>query len=406
MKDAFAEGLTIRQLKETDIDQYNELLSYVFQVTGADIEESGYANKREMIQSKRPILVLSTVFGWFDQEKLISQIAIYPCEVNIHGTIYKMGGITGVGTYPEYARHGLMRELVSVALRNMRENQQWISYLYPYNIPYYRDKGWEIMSDKLSFRIRDTQLPKFVEVPGNVERHEVTHSDVIAVYEQFSRINHGALQRSAFHWEEYWREDNPAERTAAVYYDKEGQAKGVLFYWVAEEVFHVKEMFYLNQEARNGLWNFIGAHFSMVYWIEGDSYKNEPIAFFLDDSQIKETISPYYMARIVDVGEFLKDFPFESFKKPFHFVVTDPVAEWNQGVFGLKWNEVEERVEVVREAIGEAVVLDIQTLTCLLMNYRRAAYLYQVERIATDRQTLRILEEIIPDTAAYFSDYF
>ena len=112
------------------------------------------------------------------------------------------------------------------------------------------------------------------------------------------------------------------------------------------------------------------------------------------------------MARIVDVEEFLKDFPFESFKKPFHFVVTDPVAEWNQGVFGLKWNEVEERVEVVREAIGEAVVLDIQTLTCLLMNYRRAAYLYQVERIATDRQTLRILEEIIPDTAAYFSDYF
>lgn len=406
MKDAYAEGLTIRQLKETDINQYNELLSYVFQVTGADIEESGYANKREMIQSKRPILVLSTVFGWFDQEKLVSQIAIYPCEVNIHGTIYKMGGITGVGTYPEYARQGLMRELVSVALRNMRENQQWISYLYPYNIPYYRDKGWEIMSDKLSFKIRDTQLPKFVEVPGNVERHEVTHSDVLAVYEQFSKINHGALQRSAFHWEEYWREDNPAERTAAVYYDKEGQAKGVLFYWVAEEVFHIKEMFYLNQEARNGLWNFIGAHFSMVYWIEGDSYKNEPIAFFLEDSHIKETISPYYMARIVDVEQFLKEFPFESFKKPFHFVVTDPIAQWNQGIFGLKWNEEDEVVEVSREAVGEAVILDIQTLTCLLMNYRRAAYLYQVERIQTDRQTLRTLEEIIPDTAAYFSDYF
>ena len=45
------------------------------------------------------------------------------------------------------------------------------------------------------------------------------------------------------------------------------------FYWVAEEVFHVKEMFYLNQEARNGLWNFISAHFSMVYWVKGDIYK-------------------------------------------------------------------------------------------------------------------------------------
>lgn len=61
---------------------------------------------------------------------------------------------------------------------------------------------------------------------------------------------------------------------------------------------------------------------------------------------------------------------------------------------------------MVREPIGDAVILDIQTLTCLLMNYRRAAYLYQVERIDTNQQTLRILEEIIPDMAAYFSDYF
>ena len=62
--------------------------------------------------------------------------------------------------------------------------------------------------------------------------------------------------------------------------------------------------------------------------------------------------------------------------------------------------------EVLREAIGEAVHLDIQTLTCLLMNYRRAAYLSLVERIQTSKSTLRILEEIIPDNTPYFSDYF
>ena len=64
------------------------------------------------------------------------------------------------------------------------------------------------------------------------------------------------------------------------------------------------------------------------------------------------------------------------------------------------------QVEVLREAIGEAVHLDIQTLTCLLMNYRRAAYLSLVERIQTSKSTLRILEEIIPDNTPYFSDYF
>lgn len=404
MDNNFHQDLHIRPVEEKDVDQFNELLSYVFQITESDIEESGYESKREMIKSKRPILELSKVFGWFNGDQLVSQIAVYPCEVNIHGTLYKMGGVTGVGTYPEYAGHGLMKDLIKLALETMRADQQWISYLYPYNVPYYRRKGWEMMSDKLTFKIRDTQLPKTVEVPGIVERKEVDDPDVFTVYNQFSRENHGALQRTAFHWEEYWRYENEESRTAAVYYNKSGHPTGVLFYWVAEEVFHVKEMFYLNQEARNGLWNFISAHFSMVYWVKGDIYKNEPLAFLLEDSQIKETIEPYYMARIVDVAEFLKKFPFKAFDQPFHFVVSDPVAEWNNGIFGL--NYAKGQVIVSNDPIGKAVQLDIQTLTCVLMNYRRPAYLARIERLHTDSDTLQLLETIIPDMEAYFGDYF
>jgi predicted acetyltransferase len=404
MDNNFHQNLQIRPVEEKDVDQFNELLSYVFQITESDIEESGYESKREMIKSKRPILELSKVFGWFNENQLVSQIAVYPCEVNIHGTLYKMGGVTGVGTYPEYAGHGLMKELIKLALETMRDEQQWISYLYPYNVPYYRRKGWEMMSDKLSFKIRDTQLPKPVDVPGIVERKEVDDPDVFTVYNQFARENHGALQRTAFHWEEYWRYENEESRTAAIYYNADGQPTGVLFYWVAEEVFHVREMFYLNQEARNGLWNFISAHFSMVYWVTGDIYKNEPLAFLLEDSQIKETIEPYYMARIVDVAEFLKRFPFKKFDQPFHFVVSDPVAEWNNGIFGL--NNLDGELSVTDQPLGKAVYLDIQTLTCALMNYRRPAYLARIERLQTDADTLRLLETIIPDMEAYFGDYF
>ena len=52
MERKFAEGLEIRVLEEKDLNQFNELLSYVFQITESDIEESGYADKREMIKSK------------------------------------------------------------------------------------------------------------------------------------------------------------------------------------------------------------------------------------------------------------------------------------------------------------------------------------------------------------------
>lgn len=398
-------NLTLQPVELKHLDQFNELLRYVFQVTDSDLEESGYEDDSDIMRAKRPVLHSADVFGWFDEDKLISQLAIYPCQVNIHGKIYQMAGLTGVGTYPEYANLGLMHDLIKFALVHMRENQQWISYLFPYSIPYYRRKGWEIMSDKMTFRIKDTQLPKQIELDGNVERLDIDDPEVLDVYHRFAQQNHGAMFRDHLNWEEYWRWDNEEEYTAAVYYNQEGQAMGFCLYMIAEEIFKIKELVYLNQEARKGLWNFIAAHFSMVEWVEGNNYQNEPVAFLFDDSEIKETIEPYFMARIVDVEEFLKEYPFASTGKPFHFVVTDPMAEWNNRVFGLIWDENDE-VSITEEPLGNPVEIDIQTLTTLMMSYRRPSYLYRIERVKTDRETLRTLERIIPDQQPYFSDYF
>ena len=35
-----------------------------------------------------------------------------------------MGGVTGVGTYPEYANHGLMQDLIIVACGQHAQNKQ------------------------------------------------------------------------------------------------------------------------------------------------------------------------------------------------------------------------------------------------------------------------------------------
>lgn len=399
------EQLKIKPVGLKYLDQYDELMRYVFQVTRRQEAESGYRDD-ELIRSKRPVLQEAEVFGWFTpNDELVSQICIYPCNVNIHGKIMKMGGVTGVGTYPEYANMGLMNDLIKVALEKMRDNGQYISYLYPYSIPYYRRKGWEIMSDHMTFSITDAQLPKTVDVSGHVERLYVNEEDVIDIYDKFSRTNHGALIRNKFEWDEYWRWEDEDERTAAVYYDAGEMPQGYVFYWIESDVFHIKEMIYLTQEARKGLWNFINAHFSMIDRVEGDIYRNEPLAFLLDDSQITETIEPYYMARIVDVSAFLKEYPFTESFKPFHFIVTDPVAEWNNGIFGISQDK-EGNVEVTDQPLGKAVELDIQTLSTMLMSYRRPFYLHKIERIKADKQILRILDDIIPEQQPYFSDYF
>ena len=399
------ESLKIKPVSLKYLDQYNELLRYVFQVTDRELEESGYEDG-ELRRSKRPILQEADVFGWFTHDdELVSQICIYPCEVNIHSRIFRMGGVTGVGTYPEFAGMGLMNDLIRLALQKMRKAEQYVSYLYPYSIPYYRRKGWEIMSDHITFTLKDTEIPETVEVPGHVERLPVGDEDVKGTYDRFARCTHGALIRNDFEWMEYWRWENEEERTAAVYYDAKDTPQGFLLYWVEEDVFHIREMVYLTQEARKGLWNFIRAHYSMIDAVKGHIYTGEPLAFLLDESQIQETIEPYFMARIVDVAQFLRLYPFEGSIRPFHFVVTDPRAEWNNGIFSVATDR-EGTVSVTDEPAGKAVELDIQTLSAMLMGYKRPSYLARIERLHTDKRTLRLLEEIIPDGQPYFSDYF
>lgn len=398
-------SLEIRPVEIKHINQYNELLRYVFQVTNKDLLESGYEDE-EIIKAKRPILQEADVFGWFnDAHELVSQLCIYPCKVNIHGEIFDMGGLTGAGTYPEYANLGLMHDLIKLSLEKMREKKQYISYLYPYSIPFYRRKGWELMSDHLTFTIRDFQLPKHTDVAGYIERLDVRNKDVIEVYDKFALENHGAMIRRDLEWDEYWRWENEEERTAAVYYNKKNEPMGYILYWIVKDTFHIKDMIYLNQEARQGLWNFISAHFSMIDTVKGNLYIDEPIAFLIEDSRIEETIEPYYMARIVDLEEFLKIFPFSGTAAPFHFIIEDPLAEWNRGIFGVDCSE-EGRAKISREPIGNPVETDIQTLTALMMSYKSPSYLSKIERLKTDRKTLRTLRNIIPNDQVYFSDYF
>ena len=117
------------------MEQYNALLRYVFQVTDEELSSIGWQEK-EIIRAKFPTMEKADVIGWFDGDNLISQCAVYPMQVRIFGQQYAMGGLTGVGTYPEYTNMGLMHKLLEQALKNMRKRGQYICYLYPYSITY------------------------------------------------------------------------------------------------------------------------------------------------------------------------------------------------------------------------------------------------------------------------------
>ena len=313
------------------LEQYNALLRYVFQVTDQELSSVGWQEK-EFIRAKFPTMEKADVIGWFDRDTLVSQVAVYPMQARIFGRTYAMGGLTGVGTYPEYSNLGLMHKLLEQALTNMRARGQYLSYLYPYSIPYYRRKGWEVVSDKISYVIQDFQLPKARQVPGYVRRVKTDSEALNQTYARFAQHTHGAVLRDELAWNEYWLWD-PDDIMAAIYYNEQDQPDGYVIYWIANEVFHIKDMIFNNETARAGLWNFVSAHFSMITRVEGSTYTDEPLAFLLEDASITETISPYYMGRIVDFPQFIAAYPFkpDAVDRSWSFTLTDPRAALEPG---------------------------------------------------------------------------
>ena len=88
---------------------------------------------------------------------------------------------------------------------------------------------------------------------------------------------HGCLVRNALAWDEYWRWDVDDE-VVAMYYDAADEPQGYLVYLLKREIFKIKEMVYLNDEARRGMWDYVTAHYSMVTEVSGCNYTNHSLA--------------------------------------------------------------------------------------------------------------------------------
>ena len=394
----------IRSLKTDDVDQYNALLRYAFQVTEQELAETGWRDD-EIKQSKFPVLERADVLGCFDGDTLISQFAVYPLDMNIYGAVVKVGFVTSVCTYPEYSGHGIMKRLMIKSLSDMRDRGQTFALLYPYSIPLYHRLGWEIVSNKISYIIKDRQIPTEAEAPGYVRRVDWENADFMQLHSEFAKVTHGCLFRNSLAWEEYWRWDED-DTNVAVYYSASGKPCGYMVYLIKSDIMHIKEMIYLNREAQLGLWEYIRAHESMIDEVRGNNYFSEPMAFDMDDGDIREMIKPYCMGRIVDAENFFSIYPCDPDEKPvcIRFVLKDELLAWNNRTLNVYFSDG--KCHVTDDIQPEYTVkMNIPTLTALLLGYKTAERLYDMERIEADQEAIDRLDDVLFHKIPYISDY-
>jgi len=76
------------------------------------------------------------IYGIYENNKLAAKFHLIPLSTYVGDQSFKMGGIAGVATYPEYRRRGYVKELLTYALETMRTQGFTVSMLHPFDVSF------------------------------------------------------------------------------------------------------------------------------------------------------------------------------------------------------------------------------------------------------------------------------
>ncbi|PEB56201.1 GNAT family N-acetyltransferase [Bacillus pseudomycoides] len=390
--------MKVIELAESHYREAIELSEYAFQYK---VPEDQLEKRLKLMREHHQL------YGIVEENKLAAKLHLLPLEINIGDGIFKMGGIAEVATYPEYRRSGYVKELLKHVLKTMKDGGYSVSMLHPFAVSFYRKYGWELFANRLICSLTKADLVMQKSVKGTVKRYNKdTHSEEISeVYEQFAKGFSGMLVRS----KEWWNQSVYHDLTVAVYYSEEKEAMGYILYEIKDSKMTVEEFIPLNNEARHGLWNFICQHDSMIKELKMVLHEREPLLYTLQEPRMKAEIMPYFMARIVDVESFLKQYSFgwDNQKNDVILHISDSFAPWNNKTVALTNKEVvfvndEERKELQNTGIQ----LDINTLSTMLFGYKRPLELYEIDYISGTEEEVHALEHLIPLHKPFIYDFF
>ena len=98
------------------------------------------------------------IYGIMEGKDLAAKLHLIPFHIYIGKEKFKMGGVAGVATYPEYRRSGYVKELLQHSLQTMKKDGYTVSMLHPFAVSFYRKYGWELCANLLKCHISKSDL--------------------------------------------------------------------------------------------------------------------------------------------------------------------------------------------------------------------------------------------------------
>jgi len=374
-------------------DTYQRILSQAFDLGGGR-----YASPGEDGATDEWPPALFEPRGVFDGEKLVSVCKRYHLDARLHGEYVTVGGVGAVATPPEHRRQGYIRTLLGEVLDEYRDEGVYLTALWPFSTPFYRNLGWAVANKFTEYELPPEQLRLSQGEEGRMRR--LTPGDwkrLRSVEVPATAGTNLSLRRSEEWWHERtlaaWNSDTPPY----IYgYERDGELRGYVIYTVrstdSDTQLRVTDLLARDDEAYRAVLTFLADHDSQVDTV---LLRRAPETALLDRVSNPDVVDCAVrsgpMVRLTGVVD-----PLERYHWPDGLDVTwtlgvrDSLLEHSDGQFEVAIADGDASVRRVGDAgVDSDLTTDIGTLSQLFVGTRSLGEAEQFGSLTVQRDGLR-----------------
>jgi predicted acetyltransferase len=368
--------IDIRPATLAEMSQFGLIGAYVYAGSFGDGPDNMVSS------SMRPEWTLCA----FDGGRMVTSFATIPFTMRAFGKSVPLGGVSAVGTIPEYRRRGLLRNIMTRALADMRDAGQAVSALWASQAAIYQRYQFAMTTVRRAYRIDTVDIGFYDGDAGGctVERVPIDQCfDAIKqMYIAFVADRMCYLHRSRQLWQlQVFNEDeNQGPVHVAIATDANSTPVGYLVYTARSgrtghatrgQELRIRDLVWLTPDAYRSLWRFVASHdlVGTVTW--SNAPLDDPAQELFTEPRLldaKDTEGCWF--RLVDVAGALAQRGYAASGSLTVSIDEDSLTPWNQGSWQLETDRGEARVTPAR---GKADIEgSIKSLTALYTGFRSA----------------------------------
>lgn len=352
--------------------------------------------------------------GLFDDDELLVCCSYFDFSTRLRGANLRMGGVAGVASSPEHRRKGLVRRLLRDLLMELQDERIPVSALWPFDYEFYTRLGWAMVCTYTHYEVEPEAL-------------QTVAADRVGAFRRVDASDWELLDpaRDAFHAgydlvidrnEEWWRRrvfERLNDERYVYAWENNGEVRGYLAYHFEGEdsagrTLWVDEFGAADPEARRQLFRFLSDHDSQVSTVRlflptETTLYDEVADPYAVDCEIKS--GP--MFRIVSVTDAMESVSFpEALEGSVTIAVADPLADWNDGTFEIRFADGRAICERVSNASPD-VRLDVGSLSQLVAGSRSFSDLERLDSVTVENRVgADVLAAAHPPKSVHLSEHF